>query len=92
MEADDEYRRKAQIALVTVVVLASLAVASLFVAFSYYCYIRNKVSKRLKNQKSKLHLRIASNDLFADYGSGWLPRKSEKMRPPPARNMESWLR
>lgn len=47
----EEYERKERIALVTIVVLASLAVSSLLVAFSYYCYIRNKVSKRLKNQK-----------------------------------------
>lgn len=32
-------------------VIVSLSLASLLVAFSYYCYIRNKVSKRLKNQK-----------------------------------------
>lgn len=49
MEADDEYRRKGRVALVAIVVLASLAVASLLVAFSYYCYIRNKVAKHLKN-------------------------------------------
>ncbi|KAK9285161.1 hypothetical protein L1049_024347 [Liquidambar formosana] len=47
----EEYRKKERIALVAIVVLASLAMASLLVAFSYYCYIRNKVSKRLKNQK-----------------------------------------
>lgn len=47
----EEYERKERIALVTIVVLASLAVSSLLVAFSYYCYIRNKVSKRSKNQK-----------------------------------------
>lgn len=49
MEAEDEYRRKGRVALVAIVVLASLAVASLLVAFSYYCYIRNKVAKHLKN-------------------------------------------
>uniref|UniRef100_A0A5B7CBG3 Putative serine/threonine-protein kinase CDL1 n=1 Tax=Davidia involucrata TaxID=16924 RepID=A0A5B7CBG3_DAVIN len=47
----EEYKRKESIALVVIVVLASLAVASLLVAFSYYCYISNKVSKRLKNRK-----------------------------------------
>ncbi|XP_059663267.1 probable serine/threonine-protein kinase PBL7 [Cornus florida] len=50
MESDD-YKRKESIALVVIVVLASLAIASLLVAFSYYCYIRNKVAKRLKNHK-----------------------------------------
>ncbi|KAF3444003.1 hypothetical protein FNV43_RR13693 [Rhamnella rubrinervis] len=49
MEAEDEYRRKERAALVAIVVLASVAVASLLVAFSYYCYIRNKVSKSLRN-------------------------------------------
>ena len=53
MEAEDEYRRKERVALVAIVVLASLAVASLLVAFSYYCYIRNKVSKSLRNHASK---------------------------------------
>ncbi|XP_050380514.1 probable serine/threonine-protein kinase PBL7 [Argentina anserina] len=47
MEAEDEYRKKARVALVAIVVLASLAVASLLVAFSYYCYIRNKLAKHL---------------------------------------------
>ncbi|KAJ0051948.1 hypothetical protein Pint_02428 [Pistacia integerrima] len=49
MEDKEEYRRKERTALVAIVVLASLAVASLLVAFSYYCYIRNKVSKRFNN-------------------------------------------
>ncbi|KAM5578353.1 putative serine/threonine-protein kinase PBL7 [Rosa sericea] len=53
MEAEDEYRRKARVALVAIVVLASLAVASLLVAFSYYCYIRNKVAKHLSNNNNK---------------------------------------
>ncbi|KAG6749990.1 hypothetical protein POTOM_047068 [Populus tomentosa] len=46
---NDEYGRQERIALVAIVVVASLTVASLLVAFSYYCYIRNKLSKRLKN-------------------------------------------
>ncbi|KAF8413727.1 hypothetical protein HHK36_001720 [Tetracentron sinense] len=50
METSDD-RRKESVALVVIVVLAALSVVSLLVAFSYYCYIRNKVSKRLKNQK-----------------------------------------
>ncbi|KAJ0112899.1 hypothetical protein Patl1_02455 [Pistacia atlantica] len=49
MDDKEEYRRKERTALVAIVVLASLAVASLLVAFSYYCYMRNKVSKRLNN-------------------------------------------
>ncbi|PQQ17180.1 serine/threonine-protein kinase CDL1 isoform X1 [Prunus yedoensis var. nudiflora] len=51
MEEEDEYRRKERLALLVIVVLASLAVASLLVAFSYYCYIRNKVAKRFENHK-----------------------------------------
>ncbi|KAJ6723590.1 hypothetical protein OIU74_008035 [Salix koriyanagi] len=46
---NDEYGRQERIALVAIVVVASLTVASLLVAFTYYCYIRNKLSKRLKN-------------------------------------------
>ncbi|XP_015575438.2 probable serine/threonine-protein kinase PBL7 [Ricinus communis] len=47
----DDYSRKQRIALVAIVVIASLAVTSLLVAFSYYCYIRNKLSKRFDTQK-----------------------------------------
>ncbi|KAF7851216.1 hypothetical protein BT93_L4317 [Corymbia citriodora subsp. variegata] len=49
--ADAQYERRERSALVIIVVLASLALASLLVAFSYYCYIRNKVSKRLKKTR-----------------------------------------
>ncbi|KAK6917924.1 Serine-threonine/tyrosine-protein kinase, catalytic domain [Dillenia turbinata] len=53
MESEDYEESKERVALVAIVVLASLAVASLLIAFSYYCYIRNKVSKRLKFQKGE---------------------------------------
>lgn len=55
MEEEEHYRMKERTALVAIVVLASIAVASLLVAFSYYCYIRNKVSKRLNDVQSKSH-------------------------------------
>lgn len=51
MDSEDDYRRKEYVALVAILILASLATASLLFAFSYYCYIRKKVSKRLKTQK-----------------------------------------
>lgn len=52
MEAeDDEYKRKERLVLVIILVFASLAIASLLVAFSYYCYIRNKVSRRLEKAR-----------------------------------------
>ncbi|KAH7843034.1 hypothetical protein Vadar_011977 [Vaccinium darrowii] len=52
MEEEDEgYKRNERIALVTILVMASVAVASLFVTFIYYCYITNKVSRRLNNRK-----------------------------------------
>lgn len=55
MEEEDEgYKRNERIALVAILVMASVAVASLFVTFIYYCYITNKVSRRLNNRKSKL--------------------------------------
>ncbi|KAK6287149.1 hypothetical protein POUND7_013328 [Theobroma cacao] len=66
MEREEDYRRKERIALVAIVVLASVAVASLFVAFSYYCYIRNKVlSKRSKTQNSMVDCKdkASSTDL-----------------------------
>ncbi|KAK1322063.1 Serine/threonine-protein kinase PBS1 [Acorus calamus] len=37
--------------LVVIIVLAAAAVVSLLVAFGYYCYIRNKVSKHLNKLK-----------------------------------------
>ncbi|KAM1514156.1 hypothetical protein ACFX11_025970 [Malus domestica] len=69
MESEEEYRRKERMALLVIVVLASLSVASLLVAFSYYCYVRNKVTKRLKNHKGSdpedkggfSNLQVASN-------------------------------
>ncbi|KAL0866255.1 hypothetical protein Bca101_045373 [Brassica carinata] len=51
MEAEEAYQRKERASLVAIVVLACLALSSLFVAFSYYCYIRNKVSKRHRINK-----------------------------------------
>ncbi|KAG6670509.1 hypothetical protein I3843_Q059800 [Carya illinoinensis] len=51
MEAEEAYRSRERTVLVVIVVLASVAVSSLLVAFSYYCYIRNKVSKRLKDRQ-----------------------------------------
>lgn len=65
----DGYKKRARIALVAIVLLASLAVASLLVAFSYYCYIRNKVSRRLKNQKSELFEQFLKG--FSSFSS-WL--------------------
>lgn len=51
MEAFSQEQKKEGIILVVIVVLAVLAVVSLLVAFSYYCYIRSKVSRRFKTQK-----------------------------------------
>ncbi|KAJ8567987.1 hypothetical protein K7X08_020709 [Anisodus acutangulus] len=51
MEAEnDDYQKKERATAVTILVFASLSIASLFVAFSYYCYIRNQVAKRFKNR------------------------------------------
>ncbi|KAK4777403.1 hypothetical protein SAY87_017590 [Trapa incisa] len=52
---DSEYRRNERTALAIIIVLASLALASMLVAFSYYCYIRNKVSKLHGRNKSVEH-------------------------------------
>ncbi|XP_062153019.1 probable serine/threonine-protein kinase PBL7 isoform X2 [Alnus glutinosa] len=70
MEVDrEEYsRRKERIALVVIVVVASVAVASLLVAFSYYCYIRNKVSKRLKDLQRADHEDNVNLQLVAENG------------------------
>ncbi|XP_057954586.1 probable serine/threonine-protein kinase PBL7 [Malania oleifera] len=46
----DDYQRKDRVAVVVSLFLATLSVVSLLVAFSYYCYIRNKVSKRFRNR------------------------------------------
>ncbi|KAK7290835.1 hypothetical protein RIF29_05563 [Crotalaria pallida] len=50
---DDGYRKKATIALVAILTLASLAVFALLVAFTYYCYISYKVSNRRKTLKDE---------------------------------------
>lgn len=61
---EEEYKRKDHLALVIILVLAFLAVASLFVAFSYYCYIRNKVSKRLRDDKKSESFSFTRTLLF----------------------------
>lgn len=71
MEVDDEYKRKAQIALVVIVVLASLAMIALLIAFSYYCYIRIKVANRRKNHKSELHFIFTTYDLLLFINGEW---------------------
>ncbi|CAL9119482.1 unnamed protein product [Musa textilis] len=48
---EEEYRREGGVALLVIVVLAALSLASLLVAFSYYCYISNKVTKHLNSLK-----------------------------------------
>ncbi|KAF9621889.1 hypothetical protein IFM89_028477 [Coptis chinensis] len=48
---EDHEQKREGIVLVIIVVFAALSLVSLFLAFSYYCYIRNKVSKQLKTQK-----------------------------------------
>ncbi|KAJ8476648.1 hypothetical protein OPV22_020375 [Ensete ventricosum] len=48
---EEEYRREGGVGLLVIVVLAALSLASLLVAFSYYCYISNKVSKHLNSLK-----------------------------------------
>lgn len=55
MEAENEdFKKKERVAMVTILVFASVAIASLIVAFSYYCYLRYKVSKRFKIQKKRV--------------------------------------
>lgn len=61
---EEEYKREDHLALVIILVLAFLAVASLFVAFSYYCYIRNKVSKRLRDDKKSESFSFTRTLLF----------------------------
>ncbi|PSS14282.1 Serine/threonine-protein kinase [Actinidia chinensis var. chinensis] len=51
MEAEEDYKRKERIALVVILVVGSVAMASLLVAFICYCYITNKLSRRLNNRK-----------------------------------------
>lgn len=60
MEEFTPDQKRAGVILVVIIVLAVLAVVSLLVAFSYYCYIRSKVSKRFKPQKSELFLSFST--------------------------------
>ncbi|CAL5394665.1 unnamed protein product [Camellia sinensis] len=62
MEAgEEEYKMKERIAVVVIVSLASVAVASLLVACIYYCYISNKLSKRQNNPKRVEHVERGSS-------------------------------
>ncbi|KAK7272427.1 hypothetical protein RJT34_29015 [Clitoria ternatea] len=66
MEEDGEYRRKAKIVLVAILILASLAVFALLLTFAYYCHIRNKVSKR---RKKSLKVEDVSLNEKSDYAN-----------------------
>lgn len=72
METHYGYRRKAQIALIAVIVLTSLAMIALLVALIYYCYRRSKVYKRRQNQSFAGHNEksdFANLHVAADNGS-----------------------
>ncbi|QCE09776.1 serine/threonine-protein kinase PBS1 [Vigna unguiculata] len=66
MDEDYDYRRKAKIALIAIMVFASIAVFALFVAFAYYCYILNKVSNRRKSLKKVEDANLNENSDFAN--------------------------
>ncbi|KAL2594238.1 hypothetical protein GLYMA_12G211800v4 [Glycine max] len=66
MEEDFGYRRKAKIALVAIMVLASVAVFALLVAFAYYCHILNKVSNRRKSLKKVEDANLNEKSDFAN--------------------------
>ncbi|XP_071708196.1 probable serine/threonine-protein kinase PBL7 [Rutidosis leptorrhynchoides] len=51
MEDDEYYKKKARITLFTIMAFASFTVVLLLLAFSYYCYLRNKLSNSLKPPK-----------------------------------------
>ncbi|KAL6529486.1 hypothetical protein OROGR_015109 [Orobanche gracilis] len=53
---NDDYKKKERIVLAIILVFASAAVASVLLTFSYYCYLRFKLSKtkRFKTQKKNL--------------------------------------
>lgn len=57
MGEGEDYRTKERVALLVSLIMATLSLSSLLVAFSYYCYIRHKVSKR-----SKLQQRLENDD------------------------------
>ena len=52
MEGD--YKKEEGVALLVIVVLAALSLTSLLIAFAYYCYVSNKVSKHLKSLNGEL--------------------------------------
>lgn len=57
MGGGEDDRARERVALLVSLIMATLSLSSLLVAFSYYCYIRNKVSKR-----SKLQQRLDNDD------------------------------
>lgn len=52
---NEDYKKKELIILVAIFVLASLSVASVLVTLTYYCYLRYKLSKRVKTQQQKIY-------------------------------------
>ncbi|KAK9093024.1 hypothetical protein Syun_027935 [Stephania yunnanensis] len=52
MDESGDYKKKESVVLVVIVVLAAISLVSLFLAFSYFCYIRNKVAKRVNTTKT----------------------------------------
>ncbi|KAK2982987.1 hypothetical protein RJ640_001620 [Escallonia rubra] len=49
--AEGSDKREERVALLVILLLASLSLSSLLLVFSYYCYLSNKVSKRFKPHK-----------------------------------------
>ncbi|RRT67308.1 hypothetical protein BHM03_00047657 [Ensete ventricosum] len=65
---DAEERREESVALLVIVVLAVLALASLLVALGYYCYIRSKVSQRRKAFKNEAREEADHEEAATDGG------------------------
>ncbi|KAH6780681.1 Protein kinase superfamily protein [Perilla frutescens var. hirtella] len=51
---NEDYKKKERIVLAAILVFAFLSVASVLVTLTYYCYLRFKLSKRVKTQKQKI--------------------------------------
>lgn len=80
---DGDETRKERAALMVIVVFAVLALVSVLAAFSYYCYIRAKVSKHRKALKSKSYpFSLLSSSLRLD--PFFFQRKGTRRRKRPA--------
>ncbi|KAL8461097.1 hypothetical protein ACS0TY_032539 [Phlomoides rotata] len=59
---NEDYRKKDRIMLATILIFASIAVASVLLTFCYYCYLKYKLSKRLNTKQQRIYHEEKANN------------------------------